>query len=93
MPVMQKQQKSKGPDLKTLGLKSAQEVFDLLALLKIDGEPIIKDDRQLLDPKAKAQAVFKYFHETFDVEPDELPLLASLIKKDLKAGKIGWRKH
>ncbi len=93
MPVMQKQPKPKGPDLKSLGLKSAQEVFDLLALLKIDGEPIIKDDRQLLDPKSKAQAVFKYFHKTFKVEPGDLPYLASLVKRDLKAGKIGWRKR
>lgn len=91
MPVMQKQQ-SKGPDLKALGLKSVQEVFDLLGLLKIDGEPIIKDDRDLLEPKAKANAIFRYFHQNYGMEPDALPYLASLIKKDLKVGKIGWRR-
>ncbi|MBU0671990.1 MAG: hypothetical protein KJ732_03060 [Candidatus Margulisbacteria bacterium] len=90
--AMQQQTKTKGPDLKALGLNSAQEVFDLLALLKIDGEPIIKEDRQLLDPKEKAKAVFDYFYNEYEVEPEDLPYIASLIKKDLKSGKIAWRK-
>ncbi|MBU0672186.1 MAG: hypothetical protein KJ732_04060 [Candidatus Margulisbacteria bacterium] len=90
--AMQQQTKTKGPDLKALGLKSAQEIFDLLALLKIGGEPIIKDDRQLLDPKEKAKAIFEYFHKNYGMEPDAIPYLASLIKRDLKAGKIGWRR-
>ena len=83
----------KGPDLKALGLKSPMEVIDILALLKIDGEPIIKDDRALLDPKLKAQAVMEYFHKKHNVKPNDLPYIASLIKRDLKSGKIGWRKH
>lgn len=87
------QTQNKGPDLKALGLKSATEVFDLLALLKIDGEPVIKDDRTLLDPKEKARAVFEYFNGVHGIDPDTLPYLASLIKRDLKSGKIGWRKH
>ncbi|MBN2058239.1 MAG: hypothetical protein JW782_05550 [Candidatus Saganbacteria bacterium] len=91
--ALQQKTRSNGPDLKALGLKSAKEVFDLLALLKVDGEPIIKDDRVLLDPKAKATAVFEYFHQNFGLEPDNLPYLASLIKRDLKAGRIGWRKR
>ena len=67
-----------GPDLKALGLKSAMEVFDILALLKIDGQPIIKDDRDLLDPKKKAQTVMEYFYKEFNTRPDDLPYLASL---------------
>lgn len=79
--------------MKALGLNSAQEVIDLLGLLKVDGEPIIKDDRALLDPKAKGRAVVEYFVEKFEMDPNDLPYLASLIKKDLKNGKIGWRKR
>ena len=84
--------KSAGPNLQTLGLKSPMEVIDLLALLKIDGEPIIKDDRVLLNPKLKTHAVLEYFQKMFNVKPNDLPYLASLIKNDLKHGKIGWRK-
>jgi hypothetical protein len=87
------QTQNKGPDLKALGLKSATEVFDLLALLNVDGEPVIKNERILLDPKDKARAVFEYFNVNFGIEADNLPYLASLVKRDLKAGKIGWRKH
>ncbi|MFH1683605.1 MAG: hypothetical protein ABIA67_01850, partial [Candidatus Margulisiibacteriota bacterium] len=89
--AVQQQAKNKGPDLKILGLKSPMEVIDILALLKIDGEPIIKDERALLDPKQKAQTVMEYFQIKFNVKPNDLPYLASLIKHDLKHGKIGRR--
>lgn len=86
-------EKQSGPNLKALGLKSPQEVIDLLALLKIDGQPIINDDRALIDPKQKAQKVMEYFQKKFDVKPNDLPYLASLIKNDLKHGKLSWRKR
>jgi len=86
-------EKQSGPNLKALGLKSPQEVIDLLALLKIDGAPVVADDRALLDPKQKAQKVMQYFQKKFNVNPNDLPYLASLIKHDLKHGKIGWRRR
>jgi len=81
-----------GPNLEALGLKSPIEVIDILALVKIDGEPVIKNDQHLLDPKAKTQAVMEYFHAKFNLLPSDLPYLASLIKHDLKNGKLNWRK-
>ncbi len=92
MKLRQQTQKQSGPNLQALGLKSPMEVIDLLALLKIDGEPVVNDDRALLDPNQKAKAVMEYFHRHFNVKPADLPYLASLIKHDLKHGKIGWRK-
>jgi len=85
--------KQAGPNLQALGLKSPMEVIDILALLKIDGEPVIKDDRALLDPKLKAQIIMEYFHKKFNVKPNDLPYLASLIKKELKHKKAGRRKE
>lgn len=81
---------SNGPDLKALGLSSPMEVIDILAALKIDGRPVIIDDKAQLDPNAKAQSVMKFFNDNFGMQPKELPHLASVIKKDLKAGKLGW---
>jgi len=80
----------KETQLKSLGLKSPMEVIDILALLKVDGEPIVKDDAALLDPKAKAQAVMQYFLEKHNKQPNELPYIAAIIKQDLKAGRIKW---
>lgn len=80
-----------GANLQTLGLRSPTEVFDILALLKVDGEPIISDDRVFLDPKAKTRAVIDYFQQNFNVSAQDLPHLASAIKHDLKNGKINWR--
>jgi hypothetical protein len=74
-------------------LNSLQEVIDLLALLKVDGEPIIKNDQDLLDPKQKTKAVLEFFSDKFKISPEDIPYLASLVKKDLKNGKIGWRKR
>jgi hypothetical protein len=79
-----------GPDLKALGLSSPMEVIDILGALNIDGSPVITDDKAALDPNLKAQSVIKFFNENFNVKPNELPHLASVIKKDLKAGKLGW---
>jgi hypothetical protein len=79
-----------GPDLKALGLNSPMEVIDILAALKIDGKPVIIDDKAHLDPNLKAQTVMKFFNENFNMQPKELPHLASVIKRDLKAGKLGW---
>lgn len=92
MPVNQNTTTKSGPNLAALGFKSPMEVIDILALLKVDGEPIIKDDRAILDPKLKAQAVLEYFHTKFNITPNDIPYLASLIKQDLKSGKLNWRK-
>lgn len=93
MAIRQKAKNTSAPNIQALGLKSPMEVIDILALLKIDGEPIIKEDKLLLNPNTKAQAVMKYFQEKFKLPPQDLPYLASLIKHDLKHGKIGWRKR
>jgi len=79
-----------GLDLKTLGLNSPMEVIDILAALKVDGKPVITDDKALLNPQVKAEHVMNYFKENFNMKSNELPHLASVIKRDLKAGKLGW---
>jgi len=79
-----------GLDLKTLGLNSPMEVIDILAALKVDGKPVITDDKALLNPQVKAEHVMSYFKENFNLKSNELPHLASVIKRDLKAGKLGW---
>jgi hypothetical protein len=86
-------QTQSGPNLQALGLKSPQEVIDILSILKVDGEPVIKSDQAILDPKLKAQSVMEYFQVKFNIKPNDLPYLASLIKQDLKHGKIGWRRR
>jgi len=79
-----------GPNLKALGFDSPMEVIDLLAALKIDGKPVIMDDKAFLNPQMKAEQVIKFFNENFNIKPNELPRLASVIKQDLKNGKLGW---
>jgi hypothetical protein len=79
-----------GPDLQALGLKSSMEVIDILGALKIDGQPVITDDKAQLNPQIKAEQVVKYFNQNFGLQPKELPHLAAVVKKDLKAGKLGW---
>lgn len=86
-------QQQKGPDLKALGLKSPMEVIDILSLLKIDGEPIILDDKLHLDPKAKAQAVVDFFTTKLGAKANELPYLAAAIKRKLKNGQMTWRRN
>lgn len=86
------QVKKSGPDFKALGLKSAAEIIDILAMLKIEGERVIKDDSVLLNPQAKAKSVMEFFIKRFRLDPAKLPYLASLVKHDLKNGKISWRK-
>ncbi len=83
------QKQAAGPNLQALGLKSPMEVIDILALLKIDGEPVIKDDKVVLDPQAKAQAVIEFYVNKFNARPNDLPYLASLVKKDLKNRRMG----
>ena len=80
----------KGPDLKALGLISPMEVIDILGAMKIDGQPVIIDDKAFLNPQMKAEQVLKFFNENFNMKPSELPHLAAVVKKDLKAGKLGW---
>ena len=82
------QEQQKGPNLPALGLKSPMEVIDILALLKVDGERIINNDTAVLDPKTKAEAVINYFQTKYNIKPNDLPYLASLIKHDLKQGKL-----
>lgn len=84
------QTKASGPNLQALGLKSPMEVIDILGALKIDGVPVILDDKAFLNPQLKAELVIRYFTEKFKVKPNELPYVASLIKKDLKNGKLKW---
>ncbi len=93
MAIQQETKKQAGPNLQALGLKSPMEVIDILALVSIDGERVISDDHALLDPSRKANAVMEYFADRFNVKPAELPYIASIIKQDLKNGKIGWRKR
>lgn len=88
MAMRQQTKQNKPADLKALGLKSPMEVIDILSLLRIDGEPVIKDDKDLLDPKRKAQAVVEFYTSNFQIEPKDLPYLASLVKHDIKHGKI-----
>ena len=83
---------SSGPDIKALGFNSPMEVIDLLSILRINGQPVIIDDKSLLDPKTKAQAVIEYFNKHYKIQPKDLPYLASLIKHDLKHGKLSWRR-
>jgi len=79
-----------GPNLKALGFNSPMEVIDLLALIKVDGEPIIKDDQVLLNPQLKADTIVRYFHDKFQVKPNLLPYIAATIKRGLKNGQIKW---
>jgi hypothetical protein len=83
------QAKVSGPDFKMLGITPGQ-VIDLLAALKVDGQPVITDDRAFADPSLKAQAVLEYFNKNFGISPTELPHLASVIKQDLRQGRIDW---
>jgi hypothetical protein len=78
----------KDTNLKTLGLKSPLEVIDILGALKIDGVPIINDEKVILNQQLKAEAIFKFFATKFGVKPNELPIIASLIKKKLKTGEL-----
>jgi hypothetical protein len=93
MAAQQKTQQNQGPNLKALGLKSPMEVIDLLALLRIDGQPVITDNNAILDPNLKAKAVMEFYHNNFNVKPGDLPYLASLVKHNLKNGNISWRNN
>jgi hypothetical protein len=66
------------------------EVIDILGAMKIDGQPVIIDDKAHLNPQMKAEQVIKFFNENFNVKPNDLPHLASVVKNDLKARKLGW---
>ena len=90
MAVGPVQTNTSGPDLKGLGLSSPMEIIDILGALKIDGQPVITDDKAHLNPTVKAEAVVKFFTDNFNMKPSELPHLASVVKRDLKAGKLGW---
>ena len=78
----------KDNNLKSLGLKSPLEVIDILGALKIDGAPIINDEKVILNQQLKADAIFKYFAAKFGVKPNELPYIAALIKKKLETGEL-----
>jgi hypothetical protein len=88
----QTENKQKAPNFEALGFKSPMEIIDLLALLKIDGEPIIKDEQIVLDPKLKAQAVMEFFLKNYNVPPNDLPYLAALVKKEIKNKQMTTRK-
>ena len=78
--------------LQKLGLKSVNEALTYLAKLRIKSEEnpagtALVTDRDLLDPQAKkiaiAQGLAKY-----DVKPDQLIYLASVIKKERFNGNL-----
>ncbi|MFH1387393.1 MAG: hypothetical protein ABIH50_06995 [bacterium] len=87
---MAETQKQSGPNLQALGLKSPMEVIDILGTLKIDGAPIVADEKAILNPQLKAETIMRYFHEKFHVKPNELPYIASIIKRELKNGNLKW---
>ena len=64
------------------------EVIDILGALNVGGNLVITDDNALLNPKLKAEQVVSFFKENFNANPNELPQLASIIKGDLKAGRL-----
>ena len=74
--------------MKSLGLKSPMEVIDILGALKIDGVPIINDEKVILNQQLKTEAIFKFFAAKFGVQPNELPYVAALIKRKLKTGEL-----
>jgi hypothetical protein len=84
------QKKSGGLNLQALGFNSPMEIIDLLALIKVDGVPVISDDSACLNPKTKTEHVLRFFQEKFGVKAPLLPYVASIIKKNLKTGKIRW---
>ncbi|MFH1826436.1 MAG: hypothetical protein ABH823_04010 [bacterium] len=90
--MTEQETQNKGPNLQALGFKSPMEIIDLLALIKVDGEPIIRDDKAWLDPKLKTQTIMEYFLKKFNVKPQDLPYVAASIKHDLKSGKLQWSK-
>gem|GEM_PF-3072674 len=63
------------------------EAIDILSLLKVGNELVVKDDKAFLDPKAKAEAVVDFFKKA-GCSPNDLLHLAAAIKKDLKNGKL-----
>lgn len=78
--------------LQKLGLKSVNEAFAYLAKLRIKSEEnpdgaVLVTDRDLLDPQAKKIAVAKGLAE-YDVKPDQLIYLASIIKKERFNGNL-----
>lgn len=77
-----------GPNLEALGLKSPMEVIDILGALDLGGTLVITDDKAFLNPQLKAQQVMTFFKENFNLKPSDLPQLASIVKQDLKAGKL-----
>lgn len=81
-----------GPDLKSLGFNSPMEVIDLLACMEFRDDSgvkfVINDDKAFLNPQMKAEQVVKFYKENFNINPGDLPQLASIMKQDLKAGKL-----
>lgn len=74
------------PNFQALGLRSPMEVIDILGMLEIDGDPVIKNDKSFLDPQLKAQEVMTYFKDNLGIQPNELPYIASTIKNEMKKG-------
>lgn len=89
MAVVPVQGNTSGPDFKMLGITPGQ-VIDILGALKVDGQPVISDDRAFTDPTLKAQTVLEYFNKNFGIPPTELAHIASVIKQDLRQGRIDW---
>jgi hypothetical protein len=88
MAVRPQTKPNKKSAIQNLGLKSPMEVIDILSLCRVEGEPVIKDDKDWLDPNRKAKAVVSFFTSKFDIDPKDLPYLASLIKHDIKNGRL-----
>ena len=49
MQAQEERSKPAGLDLKKLGFNSPMEIINLLALIKVDGQPIIKEGRANFD--------------------------------------------
>jgi hypothetical protein len=88
-PIQGNSASASAPSL-AYGIRDANEVITILGALKIDGTPVITDDKAALNPQMKAEQVMKFFNDNFKIKPADLPQVASVIKQDLKAGKLGW---
>lgn len=78
---------NKTPDLQKLGFKDPDAVINFLAVCSFGGKSVINDLQLALTLKGKADQVIKFFQD-HGVKINELPQLASMIKNDIRAGKV-----
>ncbi len=80
------------PNTAPLGLDSPMEAINILALLKIGDELVVKGDKAFLDPKAKTDAVVAFFKKA-GFTPNDLLHFAAAIKRDLQHRKLKMNKE